>query len=363
MRSSSPALAMTLILTAAVACDKPAPKPERKAPAPLQVAEAPGVKIDKALLTGFSPLPSAMDSRSNPITEEKVVLGRMLFYDARLSKNHDVSCNTCHDLAKGGVDGKPVSEGHKGQKGDRNSPTVYDAALQFVQFWDGRAADVEEQAKGPVLNPVEMAMPDEKRVLDTLKSMPEYVEAFKKAFPDDDEPVTYGNVAKAIGAFERKLVTPSRWDAFLKGDAKALTDEEKQGFIKFVQIGCTQCHTGPLLGGTMYQKLGKEKPWPKQDDKGRARVTKSASDDMMFKVPGLREVARTAPYLHDGETPSLEEAVKVMVEYQLAKEISDEDVGLIVKFMETLSGEIPEDLIAKPDLPPSTETTPKPDPT
>jgi cytochrome c peroxidase len=363
MRSSSLALTSVLILAAAAACDSPAPKPEHKAAAPIKVVEPPGVKVDKALLTGFAPLPEVMESKKNPITEDKVLLGRMLYHDARLSKNHDVSCNSCHDLANGGVDGKPVSDGHKSQKGDRNSPTVYGAALQFVQFWDGRAEDVEEQAKGPILNPVEMAMPDEKRVLDTLRSMPGYVEAFKKAFPDDEEPLTYENVGKAIGAFERKLVTPSRWDAFLKGDPKALTDDEKKGFIKFMEVGCGQCHTGPLVGGTMYQKLGKEKPWEKQTDKGRSRVTKSSSDDMMFKVPSLREVTKTAPYFHDGSVASLAETVKLMAIFQLNKELSDADTDLIVKYMDTLSGEVPQDLIAKPELPPSTDTTPKPDPT
>lgn len=348
-------------LLLAVACDKPAPKP-KKHTAPAKVAPPPGVQIDKAMLTGFEPLPEVMESKKNPITEEKVALGKMLYYDTRFSKNHDVSCNTCHDLAKFGIDGKPVSEGHRAQKGKRNAPTVYDAALQFVQFWDGRAETVEEQAKGPILNPVEMAMPDEGHVLSTLKSMPGYVEAFEKAFPDDEDPITYDNMAKAIGAFERKLVTPSKWDAYLRGDKKALTDEEKKGFMKFVQVGCPQCHTGPLVGGTMYQKLGKEKDWPSQEDQGRAEETKSPSDKMMFKVPGLREVAGTAPYFHDGSEPSLEKAVKMMAEYQLAKDLGDEDTKLIVAYLKTLSGEIPTELIKKPELPESTDATPKPDP-
>ena len=172
----------------------------------------PGVEVDSARLGVFKALPPVMDSAANPITEEKVVLGRMLYYDARLSKGQDVSCNSCHELSKYGVDNQPVSDGHKGQKGTRNSPTVYNAAGHFVQFWDGRAPTVEEQAKGPILNPVEMAMPGQKNALAVLDSMPEYVEAFQKAFPGEKHPVTFDNLAKAIGAFERNLVTVSRWD-------------------------------------------------------------------------------------------------------------------------------------------------------
>ena len=204
----------------------------------------------------FKPLPDAVESQKNPITEAKVNLGRMLYYEPRLSKNQDISCNTCHDLAKYGVDGQPVSDGHKGQKGTRNAPTVYNAAGHFVQFWDGRAPDVEEQAKGPVMNPVEMAMSSDKAVVAVLKSMPEYVDAFKKAFPAEKDPVTFENTARAIGAFERRLMTPSRWDKFLKGDQAALSNAEKAGFNKFMEAGCQACHAGTYLGGEVYQKIG-----------------------------------------------------------------------------------------------------------
>ena len=172
----------------------------------------------------------------------------MLYYEPRLSKSQEISCNSCHLLDQYGVDGQPTSDGHKGQAGDRNSPTVYNAAGHFVQFWDGRAADVEEQAKGPVMNPVEMAMPSEKQVIAVLKSMPEYVDAFKKAFPGEKDPISYENMAKAIGAFERKLITPSRWDKFLRGDSQALTNEEKAGFNVFMETGCQACHSGAISG-------------------------------------------------------------------------------------------------------------------
>lgn len=200
--------------------------------------ETAGVSVDPVKLKMFQPLPDSVNSDTNPLTEEKIALGRMLYYEPRLSRSQQISCNSCHMLDKYGVDGQPTSDGHKGQKGDRNSPTVYNAAGEFVQFWDGRAANVEEQAKGPVMNPVEMAMLSENQVLTVVESMPEYVDAFKKAFPGEKDPISYENMARAIGAFERKLVTPSRWDKFLKGDARALSDEEKTGFNVFMETGC-----------------------------------------------------------------------------------------------------------------------------
>jgi len=180
--------------------------------------ETPGA-IDPGLLRAFGPLPEVMTSPQNPVTPEKVALGRRLYFDTRLSRDGDISCNTCHPLERYGADGLPVSAGHRGQKGDRNSPTVYNAAGHFVQFWDGRAKTIEEQAKGPILNPVEMAMESEAAVVEALRRDPFYMEAFAKAFPGESAPLTFDNVAKAIGAFERTLTTPSRWDAFLQGDA------------------------------------------------------------------------------------------------------------------------------------------------
>lgn len=325
--------------------------------------EAPpgSVSVDQEKLRLFGPLPEAMPSEANPITEEKIALGRMLYYEPRLSKSQQISCNACHMLDKYGVDGQPTSDGHKGKTGDRNSPSVYNAAGHFAQFWDGRAADVEEQAKGPVTNPVEMAMPSEKVVLAVLKSMPEYVEAFRKAFPDDKDPITYDNMAKAIGAFERKLVTPSRWDKFLRGDKTALTDEEKAGFNTFVQSGCQTCHQGVLVGGGLFQKLGAAKPWPDTHDPGREKVTRNEADRMVFKVPSMRNVEKTGPYYHDGKVRTLEEAVSLMAEHQVDKKLTDAQVKSIVAWFKTLTGEIPTEYIKEPPLPKSTARTPKPD--
>lgn len=329
----------------------------------MALVSAPGgaEEIPAARLKLFKPLPPVMESASNPLTDAKVELGRILYYENRLSKSHQFSCNSCHLLDKYGVDNEATSPGHKGLRGDRNSPTVYNAAGHFVQFWDGRAVDVEEQAKGPVLNPVEMAMPDEATVIATLKSMPEYPELFRKAFPGEAEPINYENFAKAVGAFERKLVTPSRWDKYLEGDRNALTAEEKAGFNKFMATGCATCHPGAYLGGTSYQKLGAKKAWPNQKDTGRHQVTKAGKDRMFFKTPSLRNIEKTAPYLHDGSVASLEETIHLMAEYQLAKKLSDAEVASIVTWLKSLTGELPLDFIRKPELPASTAQTPKPD--
>jgi cytochrome c peroxidase len=316
--------------------------------------------IDAAKLKMFAPLPDVIPSKTGAPDEAQITLGRMLYYDTRLSKGQDVSCNTCHDLARYGVDGKPTSEGFKKQHGNRNSPTVYNAAAHFVQFWDGRAPDVEAQAKGPIMNPVEMAMPSDKAVVAVLKSMPGYVEAFKSAFPGQKDPVTLDNAAVAIGAFERKLVTPSRWDKFLKGDETALTPEEKAGFNTFMQAGCQACHAGTLLGANLYQKIGVVKPYPDNSDEGRFQVTKSDADKMIFKVPSLRNVEKTGPYFHNGKVPTLDAAVRQMADYQLGKQLSDADVRSIGTFLKALTGEIPAEYIKPPELPKSTPKTPKP---
>jgi cytochrome c peroxidase len=306
--------------------------------------------VDPARLSGFQPLPTVMESAGNPVTDAKIQLGRMLYYDKRLSANQDVSCNSCHLLDRFGVDGEKFSTGHKGQKGGRNAPTVYNAAGHIAQFWDGRAADVEEQAKGPVLNPVEMAMADGQAVVRFLESVPDYVALFRKAFPGQAAPVTFDNFGAAIGAFERRLVTPSRWDRFLQGDRAALTAHEKEGFNRFVEAGCQTCHNGPFVGGKVFQKFGLAKPFP-DADQGRAAVTRNVSDERVFKTPSLRNIEKTAPYFHNGSAASLDAAVRTMAEYQLGKKLSDADVSAIVRWLKSLTGEIPQDYIRPPALP------------
>lgn len=317
--------------------------------------------VDPARLANFAPMSAVAPVRAGSPAGRRVALGRMLFYDPRLSKSQTISCNSCHDLAKYGVDGEPTSEGHKGQRGDRNAPTVYNAAAHFVQFWDGRAPDVEAQAKGPLLNPVEMALPSGQRAVAVLKSIPEYVIAFRKAFPDQEDPVTFDNMAAAIGAFERGLVTPCRWDEFLRGDQAALTPQEKAGFIAFTDAGCQSCHAGVLLGGNLYQKLGASTPYPDSTDPGRFKVTQNEGDRMYFKVPSLRNVEKTAPYFHNGKVPTLPNAVVQMADYQLGQQLSDAQVQSIVVFLKTLTGDVPAGYIKAPPLPASTAATPKPE--
>ncbi|MEX2215768.1 MAG: cytochrome-c peroxidase [Phycisphaeraceae bacterium] len=318
-------------------------------------------QLDEIILEAFKPgVAEPFENEDNKLTQGKIDLGRMLFYEPRLSKNQQISCNSCHQLDKYGVDGTAVSTGHKNQKGGRNAPTVYNAAGHFAQFWDGRAETVEEQAKGPVLNPIEMAMPSPEHVLKVLHSIPGYEDLFRKAFPDEKNPVTYDNLGKAIGAFERKLVTPSRFDAFINGDRKALTDSEKQGMITFVNTGCIACHSGPVLGGKMFQKLGLVTAWPHLKDLGRFEVTKKAGDRYVFKVPSLRNIARTGPYLHDGTIQSLDVQVRLMARHQLSKELTDDEVKAIVTFLNVLTGELPTEYIRKPKLPESGPDTPEP---
>ena len=231
----------------------------------------------------------------------------------------------------------------------------------MAQFWDGRAPDVEAQAKGPVMNPVEMAMPSEEHVAAVLKSMPEYVAAFRKAFPDQSDPVTYDNLAKAIGAFERKLVTPSRWDRFLKGDRSALTAEERAGFNAFVEAGCAGCHSGAYVGGAGFFKLGLTKAWPDTFDPGRFKVTRNEADRMKFKAPSLRNIDKTGPYFHNGKVASLDEAVRLMAEYETARKLSDSETRSIVAWLKSLTGPLPAGYIREPRLPRSGPGTPKPE--
>lgn len=306
---------------------------------------------DPALLAVFARLPAAMPAAENPASPEKVALGRMLYYDTRLSIDYTVSCNSCHPLDAYGVDRLATSRGVKGQSGTRNAPTVFNAAGHIAQFWDGRARTVEEQAKGPILNPVEMGMPSGAAVVERLKAVPEYRVAFAAVYPEAADPITYDHVAGAIGAFERGLVTPSRWDAFLGGDAAALTAPERAGLATFVAANCTACHRGAYLGGDAFQPAGVVEPWPAQRDSGRYAVTQRRGDQFVFKVPSLRNIERTAPYFHDGQVATLDEAVRWMARYQLGRELRDADVDAIVQWLTALNGVIPEDYIAPPRLP------------
>ncbi len=318
------------------------------------------VQVNAEALQMFAPLPAVMSSPENPVTDAKITLGRILYYDPRLSLNQKISCNTCHALDAYGAESTRVSTGFKNQKGNRNAPTVYNAAGHFVQFWDGRAPTVEEQAKGPITNPVEMAMPSNGAAVQVIKSMPDYAALFQTAFPKDKDPITYNNMALAIGAFERGLVTPSRWDAFIEGDQSALTNAEKLGFNTFAATGCQWCHYGPYIGGAVYQKLGVVKPWPNQTDQGRYQLTKEEIDKMVFKVPSLRNIKKTGPYFHDGSVPTLDQAIRNMAVHQRGETLTKAQVKSIETWMDSLTGQIPMNYIKPPELPKSTSQTPPP---
>ncbi|OJH40839.1 cytochrome-c peroxidase [Cystobacter ferrugineus] len=353
-------------------CSKEAPAPQA-APAPTAAAPAesapaaaapePPPQMAYAKLVSFFRPSASQAAVAKKDTPERIALGRMLFFENRLSKNHDISCNSCHDLASFGVDGKATSDGHKGQKGSRNSPTVFHAAGHVAQFWDGRAATLEDQASGPMMNPAEMAMPSEKHVLATLNSIPQYVKAFKVAFPGDKKPVSVTNAARSIAAFERELLTTSRFDKYLAGDEQALSEQERRGLNIFASSGCTTCHNGPSVGGTSFQKLGLIEDYP-TEDKGRYDVTQNEEDLHKFRVPTLRNVEKTGPWFHDGSVKELATAVRLMGKHQLGTTLSDSEVDDIVAFLKSLTGELPgPELLSPPELPPSTASTPKPDPT
>ncbi len=286
----------------------------------------------------FSPLPEAMPG-SEDDTPERIVLGKKLYFEKRLSINDSQSCASCHLLDNGaaGVDNLATSPGARGEKGTRNSPTVLNAGWQDSQFWDGRAEDLVEQAKGPILNPIEMGMPDEKTVEQKIAEISEYQDAFAKAFPGEKPAISYQNIAEAIAAFERTLITPSRFDDFMNGDVDALSETEQRGLKTFIKVDCKSCHDGKLLGGETYEPLGKEHAYENQTDQGMYTLTKDEADRMFFKVAPLRNVALTAPYFHDGKITTLEEAVRKMGKLQLDEELSDQQVSDIVSFLKSLT--------------------------
>ena len=288
----------------------------------------------------FGVLPNTMPGSEND-SVELIALGEKLYMDKRLSVNNSQSCNTCHNVTDGGpgVDNTVFSAGAiVGKFGGRNAPTVWNAGFQLAQFWDGRAKDLKEQAKGPILNPVEMAMPSEQAVIDRISHINDYQVAFKKAFKQDNA-ITYDNLAHAIAAFERTLVTKDRFDQYMNGDTSALNAQEKAGLQAFINTGCIACHSGPTLGGSMYQKLGLVKPYDNQSDQGRFDLTQNAAEKMVFKVPMLRDVARTAPYFHDGKVKTLEEAVKTMAALQLGRELEQKTITDIVAFLKSMNHE------------------------
>jgi cytochrome c peroxidase len=323
----------------------------------------------------LKPLPSKVPTPTdNPITPAKVELGKMLYFDPRLSIDGTVSCNSCHNVMSDGGDGRPVGVGVRGQRGGRGSPTVWNSAFNSVQFWDGRAASLEDQAKGPLTNPIEMGMPNHDEVIKRLNKIPGYITAFKKAFPKDKEAVNIDNLAKAIATYERTLVTPnSPFDKYVKGNKKALTAQQVRGLKLVEEVGCTSCHTGDNFNGEgLKMGEGNYQPFPqipgsvydKQydlvSDKGRYEVTKKDDDKNLWRVPTWRNVALTAPYFHNGKVKTLDEAVRVMGKTQLGMDLTGPQVEDIVAFLNALTGEFPKQTM--PKLPATENFTLTPEP-
>ncbi len=304
----------------------------------------------------FGPLPTSMPSPDNPITPEKVKLGKVLFWESRVSVDRTVSCAKCHPVGLYTTDGLRIALGNNCKENPRNAPTLFNAASQISEHWIGNRTSVEDQAKQALVGPPSFGMPNYESVEKILRGMGGYVAMFKEAFPGDKEPVTADNFAKAIGAFERTLVTPAPFDDFMRGNAKALTDQQKIGLKTFMDTGCMTCHSSPFVGGQMYQKFGLFEPYEtytksQKVDEGRFAVTKNPTDKFVFKVPVLRNVAETPPYFHDGSVDKLADAVMIMAKIQLAKDLTKEQVGDIVAFLKSLTGKIPGEISTVPVLP------------
>lgn len=342
----------------------PGTAPTADAPDPADAAAAgDGDRLRTTAAALFGTIPERVEElRGQPLSQAQVDLGHMLFFEPRLSRSQLLTCNTCHSIGTGGADNVPVSIGHGWQQGPRNSPTVFNAVFNAAQFWDGRAADLAEQAKGPVQASVEMNSTPE-LVVETLESIPGYVERFGQAFPGQANPVSFDNMALALEAFEATLVTPdSRFDRWVLGDDGAMDGTERRGLELFMASGCASCHNGRNFGGQTYFPFGViERPGADilpPGDKGRFEVTATASDEYVFRAAPLRNVELTAPYFHSGQVWDLEQAVAIMGTAQLGRELNDEEASAIAAFLRTLTGRQP--TVEYPILPPSTPDTPRP---
>jgi cytochrome c peroxidase len=310
----------------------------------------------------FKPLPADAATPERPLTPERVELGRLLFFENRVSSDGHVSCAACHLPSYYGTDAMPQAMGNQGKVLPRNTPTVFNTALQFVQHYGGNRVDVEEQAVKAISSKLAYGNADQAEAEKRLRELTAYRPMFEKAFPGEAEPMTAANWGTAIGAYERTLISRAPFDSYLTGDTAALDPKAKQGLAKFMDFGCAGCHSGATVGGTMYQKFGitqdywnltgsKEIELFKGRDKGRFQDTKADADAFMFKVQQLRNVAVTPPYFHDGSVADLRDAVRIMAKLQLGRDLADADVADLVAFLESLTGEIPQNFASVPNLP------------
>jgi cytochrome c peroxidase len=306
----------------------------------------------------FSQLPKVMASDKNPITPEKVKLGKLLFWESRISVDGTVSCAKCHQFGLYATDGLKKSIGDNCKINPRNAPTILNAADQIAEHWIGNRTDVEDQAKQSVIGPPSFGMPSYADVVKKLKEIGGYDSLFKEAFPQDQDPVNMDNFALAVGAFERTLVTPSPFDSYLAGNSQVMTMQQKDGLNLFMDVGCSDCHSGTYVGGQKYQKFGLIEPYwnytkSQPIDEGRFVVTKNESDKYVFKVPILRNAAMTSPYFHDGSVDSLNQAIWIMGKIQLGRDLSKKELEDIHAFLNSLTGVIPQDALNVPILPSS----------
>jgi cytochrome c peroxidase len=301
----------------------------------------------------MTPIRQAFSRSLGRDSDDQAQLGRLLFFDRRLSSSGGVSCQTCHVLSNYGVDSLPKAVGHEGREGRRNTPSVFNVGGLALFFWDGRATTLEAQAKSPLLHPDEMALSNEAEAISIVKSISGYAESFRRAFPDQTDPISFDNIVGAIAAYERRLITPAPWDRFLAGDDDAISMDAKRGFSLIYHHGCGACHTGVTFGGHQRERfdLTKIRPDVEQRDQGFFELSGRETDRLRFRVPSLRNVEKTAPYFHDGSVDSLDEAVRTMARVQLSKELDDRDVGSFVSFLKTLTGEPPAKWITPPELP------------
>ncbi len=321
----------------------------------MELSSTPPSNIDPAALRArFTALPQNSDP-ADQVQLARINLGRQLYFDKRLSRESNQSCNSCHQLTNYGVDNKQYSPGSMPGAIDtpRNTPTVYNAAFQLSQFWDGRAVNLIAQAHGPLVAPKEMALHNLQEAVDVVTRVPGYAPEFRQAFPGQQDPVNIENITASIAAFEQGLITPSPWDRYLQGDTAALTPAQKKGLKLYLADGCDTCHAGRDMGGISYQRLGDVYRWGNKSDPGREKVTHSATDFMFFKVPTLRNIAKTGPYFHDGSVPTLTDAIHLMANFQAGQTISDSDAASIAAFLGSMTGTLPASYIAAPVESPS----------
>lgn len=333
-------LLILLAVSAFVSCQQ---KNEKTAFLPADTKEDSAL-VNKAKIY-FKELPIRTEIATDPIKESRVKLGHLLFYDPRISKSGTTSCNSCHNLSNYGVDNITSAQSPEGNPAGRNVPTVFNAALHNMYFWDGRALSLEEQPGKMVLNPDELSVPHLGFIINRLRSDSTYPLLFAASFPDDELPVSFTNLKKAIAAFERTLLSPSRFDVFMSGNLSALNEEEKAGLTLFMDAGCANCHNGVGIGGSSTQRFGiftdyRTVTRSRVDDEGKMKVTGNTKDKDVFKVSGLRNVGMTYPYFHDGSIANLDTTVKIMGKVELNKKFTETEVKNIVSFLKTLTGDI-----------------------